>query len=101
MEDESEEKLLDSNGVWGKVSVDQRSNLDSALKFHTSIASSTIERCDASTIGQEPEFLRFNIDADDETMEDKASLFDELLRQRIAKVKRVSADVSEQLQALK
>jgi hypothetical protein len=43
----------------------------------------------------------FSIGVTEESMEDKASLFDELLRQRIAKVKRVSADVSNQLGALK
>jgi hypothetical protein len=101
VEDTSEEKLFDSNGLRGNVSVTQGANIGPALKVRPAVTSSTIERFNAEISGSEPELPVFSIDDSDESMEDEATLFDELLRQRIAKVKRVSADVSKQLRALK
>ena len=101
MEDAIEEKLFDSNGLRGAVSVEQGANVDSNFQPLPAQASPTIERSSAGISGAESELPMFSIDVTDESMQDKASLFDELLRLRIAKVKRVSADVSQQLQALK
>ena len=101
MEDTSEEKLFDSNGLRGNVSVAEGPNVGSAVKVCPAVASSTIERFNAKISDSEPELSVFSLDVTDASMEDEATLFDELLRQRIAKVKRVSADVSKQLQAIK
>jgi hypothetical protein len=101
VEDTSEEKLFDSNGLRGNVSVAEGPNVGSALKVRPAVPSPIIERFNTEISGSEPELSVFSIDVTDASMEDEATLFDELLRQRIAKVKRVSADVSKQLQAIK
>jgi hypothetical protein len=101
MADVFEEQLFDSNGLRGAVSVEREANVDSTLQLPPDLASPTIERFNAGISGAESELPVFSIGVAEESMEDKASLFDELLRQRIAKVKRVSADVSNQLGALK
>tara|TARA_B110000977_G_scaffold186211_1_gene251873 strand:- start:213 stop:518 length:306 start_codon:yes stop_codon:yes gene_type:complete len=101
MADVFEEQLFDSNGLRGAVSVEREANVDSTLQLSPDLASPTIERFDVGISGAESELPVFSIGVTEESMEDKASLFDELLRQRIAKVKRVSADVSNQLGALK
>ena len=101
MEDAIEEELFDSNGLRGNVSVEQEVNIGSTHQHRPALASSTIEHFNVGISGAQSELPVFSIDIADESMEDKASLFDELLRQRIAKVRRVSADVSKQLHALK
>ena len=101
MEDAIEEKLFDSKGLRGSVSVEQDANNISKNLLRPAVASSTIERYNAVFSGAASELPVFSIDVGEESIKDKASLFDELLSQRIAKVKRVSADVSKQLQALK
>ena len=101
MADAIEDKLFDSSGLRGAVSVEQEENVDSTVQRLPALASPTIERFNAGISGAEWELPVFSISVTEESMEDKASLFDELLCQRIAKVKRVSADVSKQLRALK
>ena len=101
MADAIEEKLFDSNGLRGAVSVEREANVDPTLQLLSALASPTIERFNAGISDAESELPAFSIGVTEESMQDKASLFDELLRQRIAKVKRVSADVSKQLRALK
>jgi len=101
MEDIIEEKLFDSKGLRGSVSVEHDANNISKNLLRPAVASSTIERYNAVISGAASELPVFSIDVGEESIKDKASLFDELLSQRIAKVKRVSADVSKQLQALK
>ena len=101
MEETIEEKLFDSNGLRGAVSVELGANVDSSLQLLPALTSPAIERFNAGILGAESGLPVFSIEVTEESMEDKASLFDELLRQRIAKVKRVSADITKQLQALK